>query len=337
MQFCPHCSTPLAIRLIEQRELPACPACDWIYWNSPVPAAGCLIEQGGSLLLIRRKTPPHAGEWSLPVGFLQFGETAEQAASREVEEETGLRVEAAALLGTYSDIINPQRSHLVLIFHGRIIGGALKAGDDAEAAGWFSENALPPIAFASAQSAVETWRAQRQGPPTAFYFCPRCRSKLETRQIVARPQQVCPTCDWIYWVSPIPIAETIVTNNEGHVLLIKRKFPPRVGDWALPGGFLDWGENAETAAVREVREETGLEVRLARLLCTLGLPSLLNPEQCLVKAIFIGEIAGGNLQAGDDALDAKFFAWENLPENLATESTRQALRQWRAQHNISGY
>jgi ADP-ribose pyrophosphatase YjhB (NUDIX family) len=334
MQFCPHCSTPLEIKLIEQRELWACPKCEWIYWNSPVPAAGCLIEQGGNLLLVRRKSPPHVGEWSLPVGFLQFGETAEQAAAREVEEETGLRVEAAALLGTYSDVINAQRSHLVLIFRGRIIGGALKAGDDAEAADWFSENALPRIAFASAQSAIATWRAQRQNSPTAYFFCPRCRSKLETRQILSRPQQVCATCDWIYWVNPIPIAETIVTNNEGHVLLIKRKLPPRIGDWALPGGFLDWGENAETAAIREVREETGLDVRLVRLLCTLGLPSLLNPEQCLVKSIFIGEIAGGTLQAGDDALDAKFFAWENLPENLATESTHEALRRWRAQRNI---
>jgi ADP-ribose pyrophosphatase YjhB (NUDIX family) len=282
-------------------------------------------------LLIRRKSPPHVGEWSLPVGFLQFGETAEQAAAREVEEETGLRVEATALLGTYSDVINAQRSHLVLIFRGRILGGALQAGDDAEEVGWFSENNLPPIAFASAQSAVAMWRAQRHGPPTAYYFCPRCRSKLEKRQIIGRNQQICPTCDWIYWVNPIPIAETIVTNGAGEVLLVKRKFPPRVGDWALPGGFLDWGESAETAAIREVREETGLEVRLVQLLCTMGLPSLLNPEQCLVKSIFIGEIAGGNLQAGDDALAAKFFAWENLPENLATESTHEALRRWREQ------
>lgn len=332
MRFCPHCSTPLETKLIEQHERCACPQCHWVHWNSPVPVAGCLIEQGGNLLLIRRKSPPHAGEWSLPVGFLQFGETAEHAAAREVEEETGLRVVATSLLGTYSEVFNEERSHLVLIFRSRILGGVLKAGDDAGEAAWFSEHYLPPIAFASAQHAIEAWRAQRSGPPTAYYFCPRCRSPLETRQVIGRNQQACPTCDWIYWVNPIPIAETIVTNSEGQILLIKRKFPPRVGDWALPGGFLDWGESAETAAIREVREETGLEVKLARLLCTMGLPSLLNPEQCIVKSIFIGEISGGNLQAGDDALDAQFFAWENLPENLATESTREALQRWREQH-----
>ena len=334
MRFCPQCSTPLASRLVEQHQRLACPQCGWIYWNSPVPAAGCLIEQGGNVLLIRRKSPPHAGEWSLPVGFLQFGETAEQAATREVAEETGFRVEPTSLIGTYSDIIDEQRSHLVLIFRGRIIGGSPLAGDDAEEIGWFSENYLPPIAFASARRAVETWRAERRGSPTAYYFCPRCCSKLATRQMVGRPQQTCPTCDWIYWINPIPIAETIVTNAEEQVLLIKRKFPPRVGDWALPGGFLDWGEDAETAAAREVREETGLEVRLLRLLCTMGMPSLLNPEQCLVKSIFIGEIAGGNLQAGDDALEAKFFSWNELPENLATASTREALTRWHRQHNI---
>jgi len=331
MQFCPYCSTSLETKLIEQYERLACPKCDWVYWNSPVPAAGCLIEHGGNILLVRRKTPPHAGEWSLPVGFLQFGETAEQAAAREVAEETGLRVETTSLIGTYSDVVNPQRRHLVLIFRSRILGGALQAGDDAAAVAWFSENNLPPLAFASTRSAIEMWRAERHGPPTAYYFCPRCRSKLESRPFGARNQQACPTCDWIYWINPIPIAETIVINNAGQVLLIKRKFPPRVGDWALPGGFLDWGESAEAAAIREVREETGLEVRLVRLLCTMGLPSLLNPEHCIVKSIFIGEIIGGRLQAGDDALDASFFSWQDLPENLATESTREALNRWRDQ------
>jgi len=331
MRFCPRCATKLGKKQFEQREHLTCPVCDYLYWNNPIPAAGCLIEQGGSVLLIRRKSPPRAGEWSLPVGFLQFGETAEGAAARAVAEETGLRVEATSLIGSYSDIVDEQRSHLVLIFRGRILGGAQRAGDDAEEVGWFPENFLPPIAFASAQSAIATWRAERNGPPTAYYFCPRCRSKLEIRRLGQRDQQACPTCDWIYWINPIPIAETIVTNDAGQVLLIKRKFPPRVGDWALPGGFLDWGESAEIAAIREVREETGLEVRLARLLCTMGLPSLLNPEQCIMKAIFIGEIIGGNLQAGDDALDAKFFCWQSLPENLATESTREALTRWRAQ------
>jgi ADP-ribose pyrophosphatase YjhB (NUDIX family) len=331
MRFCPRCATKLEKKQFERHEHPACPNCDYVYWNNPIPAAGCLIEQGGNILLIRRKSPPHAGEWSLPVGFLQYGETAEQAAAREVAEETGLRVEVMALIGSYSDVINEQRSHLVLIFRGRIIGGALCAGDDAEAVEWFSENFLPPIAFLSAQRAVEAWRAERSGPPTAYYFCPRCRSQLETCKIGERQHQACPTCGWMYWINPIPIAETIVANAEGQVLLIKRKFPPRVGDWALPGGYIDWGENAEAAAVREVREETGLEVRLLRLLCTLGLPSLLNPAHCILKAIFIGEISGGNLQAGDDALEAQFFSWQNLPENLATESTREALNRWRSQ------
>jgi hypothetical protein len=65
------------------------------------------------------------------------------------------------------------------------------------------------------------------------------------------------------------------------------------------------------------------------LLCTLGLPSLLDPEQCILKTIFLGEIAGGILQAGDDALEVRFFAWQNLPENQASESTRMALLRWR--------
>lgn len=330
MRYCPHCATSLEKRQKAQREHLACPACGFVDWNYPIPAAGCLIENGGHLLLIRRQMEPHAGEWSLPIGFMQFGETAEQAAGRAVAEATGLQVEAASLIGAYSDVINDQRSHLVLVFRGRIVGGMLRTGEGAPETAWFSEYELPAIAFVSDRSAIEVWRAERSGPPTAYYFCPRCRSKLERRKIGDREHPACLTCDWIHWINPTPIAETIVINDDGHVLLIKRKLPPRIGDWALPGGYLDWGENAETAAIREVREETGLEVKLVRLLCTMGLPSLLNPEQCVMKAIFVGEITGGDLRAGDDALDAKFFAWENLPENLATESTREALQCWRA-------
>ncbi|MDZ7291763.1 MAG: NUDIX domain-containing protein [candidate division KSB1 bacterium] len=187
---------------------------------------------------------------------------------------------------------------------------------------------MPPLAFASTYSALETWKAGRSGPPIAYYFCPRCQTRLERRKIGNREHSACPTCDWIHWINPIPIAETIITNSDGEVLLVKRKFPPGVGYWALPGGFLDWGESAEAAAIREAHEETGLEIKLGRLLCTLGLPSLLDPEQCILKTIFLGEIVGGILQAGDDALEARFFAWQNLPENLATESTRMALMRW---------
>ena len=119
----------------------------------------------------------------------------------------------------------------------------------------------------------------------------------------------------------------VVDASNQKIVLVKHSYGER--KWGLPGGGLENGENPTDGAIREVREETGLEVRLTRLLCTMGLPSLLNPEQCLLKSIFVGEIAGGELQAGDDALETQFFAWENLPENLATESTREALRRWR--------
>jgi ADP-ribose pyrophosphatase YjhB (NUDIX family) len=176
MRYCPHCATRLEKTQKTQREHLACPVCGFVDWNHPIPAAGCLIENGGHLLLIRRQTGAHAGEWSLPIGFMQFGETAEQAAGRAVVEATGLQVEAASLIGAYSDIINDQRSHLVLVFRGRILGGTLRTGEGAPEAAWFSEHELPVIAFVSDRNAIAAWRAERSGPPTAYYFCPRCRS-----------------------------------------------------------------------------------------------------------------------------------------------------------------
>lgn len=333
MKFCPQCATPLQKEQHEFRTCLACPQCHWTYWNNPIPAAGCLIEEGGKILLIRRKNPPEAGKWSLPVGFLHFGESAEQAAVREVEEETGLKVEAVALIGTYSDIIHDWRSHLVLIYRGRTIGGELKPGDDAEAVDWFSMYRLPELAFPSGRSALEQWLYIRNGPATAVHYCPRCRCALERRLIGNREYPACPTCHYVHFHNPIPVAETIVTDAEGRILLVKRKLPPRSGDWALPGGHIDFNESAEEAAVREVKEETGLEIKLSRLLCTMGFPSMLNPEQSVLKAIFVGEIHGGVLTAGDDAEDAQFFHWSELPKNLATESVEMALQKWKESSN----
>ncbi len=328
MKYCPQCAAPLHPKLIEARECLACAQCHWIYWNNPVPAAGCLIEESGKILLILRKNPPEAGKWSLPVGFLHYGESAEQAAAREVEEETGLQVRPVALLGTYSDIIHEWRSHLVLIYRGRLLGGELRPGDDAAEVQWFSVNRLPELAFPSGRSAVEQWLYIRSGPANAVHYCPRCRGALERRLIGNREYPACPTCHYVHFHSPIPVAETVVTDSGGRVLLIKRRLPPGIGAWALPGGHIDFNESAEAAAIREVKEETGLDIKLAGLLCTMGFPSLLNPEQSVLKAVFIGEIVGGDLAAGDDAEDARFFHRHELPENLATESVGIALQKW---------
>ena len=98
-----------------------------------------------------------------------------------------------------------------------------------------------------------------------------------------------------------------VIFKDGRFVLIQRKNPPFEGMWALPGGFVDVGETVEAAAVREAREETGLDIELLALLNVYSDPSR-DPRGHTVSVVYIARAAGGDLQAGDDAAAARLFA-----------------------------
>jgi len=106
--------------------------------------------------------------------------------------------------------------------------------------------------------------------------------------------------------------DVIIECDEG-VLLIKRKNPPE--GWALPGGFVDYGESLEAAALREAKEETGLDVKLIRQFHSYSEPSR-DPRHHTITTVFVAA-AGGKAVAGDDALEAVFFNRDNLPEQIA--------------------
>jgi 8-oxo-dGTP diphosphatase len=123
------------------------------YPESPLVGVGAVIVTDGRALLIRRGQAPLLGEWSLPGGVLECGETLREAAIREAGEETGLVVEVGEMLGVYERVIRSEdgrvRYHYVLIdFLCRSVGGELKAGSDAADVGWFSREELPALKLA---------------------------------------------------------------------------------------------------------------------------------------------------------------------------------------------
>jgi len=104
---------------------------------------GAVVSKGGKILLVKRLNPPHQGKWSIPGGSVKLGETLQEAAEREVREETGLTIRAAKPIHTF-DLIERDKSGSIL-FHYVIVdveasyvGGRLKPADDALDAGWFS-------------------------------------------------------------------------------------------------------------------------------------------------------------------------------------------------------
>jgi ADP-ribose pyrophosphatase YjhB (NUDIX family) len=133
----------------------ACPACDFIYFTDPKVGVGVLVEKEGKILLVRRVMKPQRGKWSIPAGYLDHGEDPQEVAVREVFEETHLRVEIEGLFDVYyNPSTDEEGASVFILYRGRLLGGELQAGDDADDAGFFAPDDLPQLAFASTHDAI---------------------------------------------------------------------------------------------------------------------------------------------------------------------------------------
>lgn len=113
--------------------------------------------------------------------------------------------------------------------------------------------------------------------------------------------------------NPIPTVDIIIELEDQGIILIKRKNPPY--GWALPGGYVDYGESLEKAAVREAKEETSLDIELLRQLHTYSDPDR-DPRGHTISTVFIAR-ATGHPKAADDACEIGIFRINNLPKKLA--------------------
>jgi 8-oxo-dGTP diphosphatase len=118
--------------------------------------------------------------------------------------------------------------------------------------------------------------------------------------------------------NPFPTVDTIIEMEGGGIVLIRRKNPPP--GWALPGGFIEYGESAEAAAMREAREETSLEVQLVELFHVYSEPTR-DPRHHTIATVFIGR-AKGTPRGADDAAEAAVFAEHALPAPLAFDHAK---------------
>ncbi len=117
--------------------------------------------------------------------------------------------------------------------------------------------------------------------------------------------------------NPVPTVDAIIEVTGGIVLIRRRNPPP---GWALPGGFVDYGETLAAAAVREAREETSLEVQLTELFHVYSDPAR-DPRQHTIATVFIGKATGAPV-GGDDAAEAAVFTADALPAPLAFDHAR---------------
>jgi ADP-ribose pyrophosphatase YjhB (NUDIX family) len=155
-----------------------------------------------------------------------------------------------------------------------------------------------------------------------YRFCPRCGGDLEKRVVkVTEPERlVCLNCSFIFYQDPKVVAGTIFTVDGG-IALLKRGVEPALGKWVFPGGYVDRGESVQEAAIRETKEESQVDVKLGPLLNVYSYPRTPN-----VIVVYTAVVVGGELAAGDESVEARLFAPDNIPwKELAFDSTRDAL------------
>jgi ADP-ribose pyrophosphatase YjhB (NUDIX family) len=140
--------------------------------------------------------------------------------------------------------------------------------------------------------------------------CPQCKKEIEVYQ------------------NPIPTVDIIIEIEPKGIVLIKRKNPPH--GWAIPGGFVDYGESLEEAAIREAKEETNLDVKLVRQFHTYSDPKR-DPRHHSISTVYIAK-GKGDPKAKDDALEIKIFDESTLPDKIAFDHRLILKDYFRSKH-----
>jgi ADP-ribose pyrophosphatase YjhB (NUDIX family)/DNA-directed RNA polymerase subunit RPC12/RpoP len=156
---------------------------------------------------------------------------------------------------------------------------------------------------------------------TPVKFCPYCGAQVVHEYKFDKVRPVCPQCHWIHFVDP-KVAAAVLVEKDVRVLLVRRVNEPFRGLWTLPAGFVNGGEDPAEAAARECLEETGLSVRVMRVLTVISGKEHERGADFII--VYQAEVISGDLSPADDADAAEWFLRDALPP-LAFKATRQVL------------
>ena len=161
---------------------------------------------------------------------------------------------------------------------------------------------------------------------TVWRFCPACAGTLELRLLKrGEPERhVCTRCGAVHYHDPKVAVGTIIATADDRIVLVRRAIEPGYGKWVFPGGYVDRGEPVTAAAIREAKEEAGLDVRLD------GLVNIYSyPGRPLVVIVYAATAVGGELCTDEECLEAGLFVPAEIPwEQLAFQSTTEGLREY---------
>ena len=157
-KFCPLCGGAFVKKRLvsNEPERLVCSACEFIFYLDPKLVACTIAETGNGIVLQRRNKEPKKGQWVLPGGFVDRGETLEEAAIREVYEETGLHSRIKCLLGNYS---YPGEANIIIVYQSRITGGTIRPCHESMSIDEFKKEDIPwdRLAFDTTRKALKKY------------------------------------------------------------------------------------------------------------------------------------------------------------------------------------
>jgi ADP-ribose pyrophosphatase YjhB (NUDIX family) len=187
--------------------------------------------------------------------------------------------------------------------------------------------------FMSVKQVFSAYDGKTNPKTCHFKFCPFCAVKLTLLEKSGKPRPVCPDCEYVQFKNPLP-GVVVVIQKDGCVLLGKRKGTYGEGKWGLPQGYIEFEEDFLTAAIREVKEETGLDVEIVSILNVAT--NLLAPGLHTLAIILKARIVSGEPVAGDDLEEVGWFPMAGPLPELAFEADYKIIKRAKSQEGFVG-
>jgi len=157
------------------------------------------------------------------------------------------------------------------------------------------------------------------------HYCFQCGTQLELQLRDNREREVCSACGWVYYAQ-LKVGAAVIIEQDNKLLLLQRAHEPWVGSWMIPAGYVEADEDPRDAAMREVREETGLEVELGELFHVYYFAD--DPRGNGVAFMYKAEKISGEIKINGESSSAKYFQWHEIPSDLTKGGHDKMIMEW---------